>query len=108
MTLDADTLNLLAERVADELENRGLVLPTDEATAKREVGLATPGQLAAEIGVSRRTVHRRICEWDLVRRDAEGYPKDQEGGATYISRTAWQKRGPVATQTVRRLAGLTD
>ena len=109
---DAD-LARLADRLADELEARGLVLPADRAAPterpmearEQAMGLATPKQIATDLGISRRTVHRRINEWDLVRRDAEGYPKEVEGGTTYISRTAWQKRGPLATQTVRRLAG---
>lgn len=108
------TFDAIAERVVDELEARGLVLPAERAppaespveARDQAMGLATPKQIATDLGISRRTVHRRINEWDLVRRDAEGYPKKKEGGTTYISRTAWQKRGPLATQTVRRLAGL--
>lgn len=107
-------INAIAERVADELEARGLVLPADRAAPterpvearEQAMGLATPKQIATDLGISRRTVHRRINEWDLVRRDAEGYPKDTEGGTTYVSQAAWQKRGSLATQTVRRLAGL--
>lgn len=110
---DAD-LARLADRLADELEARGLVLPAERAApaespveaGERTMGLATPKQIATDLGISRRTVHRRINEWDLVRRDAEGYPKEAEGGTTYVSQAAWQKRGPLATQTVRRLAGL--
>jgi hypothetical protein len=107
---DAD-LARLADRLADELEARGLVLPAERAASaeearERKMGLATPKQIATDLGISRRTVHRRINEWDLVRRDAEGYPKETEGGTTYVSQAAWQKRGPLATQTVRRLAGL--
>ena len=109
---DAD-LARLADRLADELEARGLVLPADRAASaeearERKMGLATPKQIATDLGISRRTVHRRINEWDLERRDAEGYPKEAEGGTTYVSQAAWQKRGPLATQTVRRLAGLID
>jgi hypothetical protein len=109
-------LTRLADRLADELEARGLVLPAGRAAPaespvearEQALGLATPKQIATDLGISRRTVHRRINEWDLVRRDAEGYPKEAEGGTTYISQAAWQKRGSLATQTVRRLAGLTN
>jgi hypothetical protein len=106
-------IDAIADRLADELQARGLVLPAERAAPaeearERKMGLATPKQIATDLGMSRRTVHRRINQWDLVRRDAEGYPKETEGGTTYISRTAWQKRGPLATQTVRRLAGLID
>lgn len=104
-------INAIAERVVDKLEARALVLPARSAASaeearERKMSLATPKQIATDLGISRRTVHRRINEWGLVRRDAEGYPKEAEGGTTYISQAAWQKRGPLATQTVRRLAGL--
>jgi len=115
-SLTEDALNALAERVVDELEARGLVLPAGRAApaespveaGEQTMGLATPKQIATGLDISRRTVHRRINEWGLERRDAEGYPKEAEGGTTYISQAAWQKRGPLATQTVRRLAGLID
>ena len=105
------TIDAIAERVVDKLEARGLVLPAKSAAPAekardRTMGIATPKQIATDLGISRRTVHRRINEWDLVRRDAEGYAKETEGGTTYISQAAWHKRGPLATQTVRRLAGL--
>lgn len=98
-----DDLRRLATLVADELEQRGLVLPSEPG---QKMGLTTPKQVAAEENITRQTVHNRINEWGLVRRDEEGYPKDMEGGATYISWPAWRAKRSLHTRTVRRLAGL--
>lgn len=97
---DAD-IRRIADAVADVLQERGLVLPAEPG---QKMGLATPSQIAAAEGITRRTVHNRINDWGLVRRNAEGLPKDHEGGMTYISWPAWRAQKPLHTRTVRRLA----
>lgn len=104
LDLNRATINAIAVRLADELEERGLAIPVATGSNK---GLATPKQIAAHEGITRATVHNRINDWSLVRRDAEGFPKEHEGGSTYISWPAWRAREPLPTRTVRRLAGLT-
>lgn len=103
-TLATETIDEIVTRLADELEERGLAIPVATGTDK---GLATPKQIAAQEDITRRTVHNRINEWGLTRRNVEGYPKQAEGGTTYISWPAWRAREPLPTRTVRRLAGLT-
>lgn len=100
LPIDVDRL---AVAIVDALQERELLVPMD---TRLDNGLATPKQLAAEEGVTRATVHNRITDWGLVRRNEEGYPKDHEGGSTYVSRPAWRAREALPTSTVRRLAGL--
>jgi hypothetical protein len=90
----------LAEALADELKERGLVVPARRPSEE----LVSVPDLAEEEGVTRVTIHRRITKWGLVRRDEDGYPKEGKG-TTYVSRTAWEMEEPISTRIVRRDAG---
>lgn len=99
-----NALNVLAERVADELEARGLVVAEDP-----DRGLVPLQQLAEEEGVDPSTIYRRyIYRMGLPRRNEEGLPKEGEKRTTYLSRLEIEVGEPLDTRVVRREAGLID
>lgn len=73
---------------------------------REERELVPVGDLADELGVSRRTIYRRLETHEIPRRGAQGYPKESgDTTASYVSRTEWESRGEVATRAVRENAG---
>ena len=100
------TLETLAERVVDEMERRGLVVPEGS-----DRGLVSLQQLAEEEGVAPSTIYRRYI-WEtglgLPKRTEEGLPKEGEKRTTYLSRLEVEVGEPLDTRVVRREAGLVD
>ena len=99
-------IDAIAERVVDEMERRGLVVPEEP-----DRGLVPLQQLAEEEGVAPSTIYRRYI-WEtglgLPKRTEEGLSKESEKRTTYLSRLEIEVGEPLDTRVVRREAGLID
>jgi hypothetical protein len=103
MGLTEDEVARIADKLADELERRGL------ATEEGRDELVPIRKYAAEEGVDVSTVYRRMYRWGVPKRTERGYQKDDgDRSATYVSRSEMRLEEPLATQSVRRAAGLID
>jgi hypothetical protein len=63
-------------------------------------------RLADELGVSRRTLYRRLDKANIPVRDMNGFPKEKgDTSKSYVSRTEWEAGERLHTRTVRSEAG---
>lgn len=66
-------------------------------------------ELAEEVGVSERTLRRKLRKAGIPIRDSHGFPKEKDDrSAAHVSRSEWESQEEIGTQAVRARAGEYD
>jgi len=105
-TEDITMADLMAELRAQREEIESLRREVRRQGRKELPRLA---ELADEVGVSERTLRRKLERHDIPIRDSHGFPKEPgDRSAAHVSRSEWENQEEIGTQAVRARAGAYD
>lgn len=77
-----------------------------ELRRERRDELPRLSELAEELGIHRATVYRKMKREGIPVRDSHGFPKeDGDKSAAHVSRSEWESKEELDTQSVRWQAG---